>query len=182
VTLPASRAEAESARQSSPSAEAGAGGDVLVVDDEPEVVAMLREALARDGHRVVTAPDGVAALALLRERRFGAVLCDLRMPRLDGLGLARELEAIRPDLAARLLLMTGDTLRAAAAVPPAARGRVLEKPLDPEEVRRRVRDLVAAGAGTTSQARAPRERKVGGVRTRPARVGAKRSGEKKPRG
>jgi PAS domain S-box-containing protein len=159
VTLPASHAAAGTAQQPPTEAKAGPGGDVLVVDDEPEVVAMLEEALARDGHRVVTAPDGVAALELLRHGRFGAVLCDLRMPRLDGPGLARELEAIRPDLAARLLFMTGDTLRAAAAVPPAARGQLLEKPLDPEEVRRRVQNLVT-GAGTAGQVQPPRTKRI----------------------
>jgi hypothetical protein len=46
--------------------------------------------------------------------------------------------------------MTGDALRAAAVVPPAARGRLLEKPLDPEEVRRRVMELVL-GYGPTRQ-------------------------------
>ena len=72
-----------------------------------------RGGAGRDGHRVTTAPDGAAALELLRTGTFDAVLCDLRMPRLDGPGLFRELEATRPDLAARLLLMTGDALRAA---------------------------------------------------------------------
>ena len=81
---------------------------------------MLEEALGRDGHRVTTAPDGAAALERLRTGNFDAILCDLRMPRLDGPGLIRELEAIRPDLAARLLLMTGDALRAASALSPAA--------------------------------------------------------------
>jgi PAS domain S-box-containing protein len=159
VTLPASHAEAGTTQQPQTEAKIGVGGDVLVVDDEPEVVAMLEEALTRDGYRVVTAPDGVAALELLRQGRFGAVLCDLRMPRLDGPGLARELETIRPDLAARLLFMTGDTLRAAAAVLPAARGQLLEKPLDPEEVRRRVQNLIT-GVGTAGQVRPPRMKRI----------------------
>jgi CheY-like chemotaxis protein len=181
VTLPAASEQVGRSSPPPPSPVPGSGGDVLVVDDEPEVVAMLEEVLARDGHRVVAAPDGIAALALLREGRFGAVLCDLRMPRLDGLGLARELEAIRPDLAARLLLMTGDTLRAAAAVPPTARGRLLEKPLDPEEVRRRVRDLIA-GAGTTGRTRPPRTKSGRGDRTRPAKDRTTKNGERNLRG
>ena len=149
VTLPAARAGVDlAAPPRLADAPGGPGGDILVVDDEPEVVAMLEEVLARDGHRVVTAPDGVAALELLRERRFDAVLCDLRMPRLDGPGLARELAADRPDLAARLVLMTGDALRAAAAVPEALRDRLLEKPLDPDEVRRRVAELMQTANST----------------------------------
>ena len=65
------------------------------------------------------------------------------MPRLDGLRLARHLRSSRPDLAAKMLFMTGDLLRAAAGAPPGFQDRLLEKPLDPEEVRRRVQDLVA---------------------------------------
>ncbi|MCW2242391.1 PAS domain S-box protein [Azospirillum canadense] len=144
VTLPAFDA-ALAAPEPEPAAAADGGvhGDVLVVDDEPEVVVMLKEALGRDGHRVVTAPDGAVARELLRAASFDAVICDLRMPRLDGLGLAAALAEERPQMAARLLLMTGDALRAAAALPLEARDRLLEKPLDPDEVRRRVRDLIA---------------------------------------
>ena len=105
---------------------------------------MLAEILTGDGHRVVTAADGAAALELLRVGRFDAVLCDLRMPRLDGVRFAEALAAEQPDLAAKMLFMTGDLLRAAAGAPPGFRDRLLEKPLDPEEVRRRVHDLVAA--------------------------------------
>jgi hypothetical protein len=64
------------------------------------------------------------------------------MPYLDGPGLLRALEMIRPDLAGRVLLMTGDVLRAAAALPPEIAGRLLEKPLEPTEIRRRVRDMI----------------------------------------
>jgi response regulator RpfG family c-di-GMP phosphodiesterase len=64
------------------------------------------------------------------------------MPHLDGPGLLRALKMIRPDLARRMLLMTGDVLRAAAALPPEAANLLLEKPLNPAEIRRRVRDLI----------------------------------------
>jgi hypothetical protein len=64
------------------------------------------------------------------------------MPRLDGPGLLRALQERSPEFARRLLLMTGDVLRAAAALPADTSIRLLEKPLDPTEVRRRVRDLI----------------------------------------
>jgi hypothetical protein len=68
----------------------------------------------------------------------------MRMPGMDGPGLARALAVIRPDLMDRLLLMTGDVLRAAEALPAELRDRLLEKPLDPGEVRRRVLALMAS--------------------------------------
>jgi PAS domain S-box-containing protein len=141
LTLPACQPAAEAPAMPEP--ERGGGGwSVLLVDDEPEVVMMLKEILAKDGYEVVTSGDGVEALQLLGERRFDAILCDIRMPRLDGPGLLRALQERSPELARKLLLMTGDVLRAAAALPPDIGARLLEKPLDPAEVRRRVRDLI----------------------------------------
>ncbi|UEM07855.1 PAS domain S-box protein (plasmid) [Skermanella rosea] len=141
VTLDACRAPAETASAMLADGDCG-NGTVLVVDDEPEVVSLLEEILKREGYRVETADNGASALELLRDRRFDAILCDIRMPLLDGAGLLRMLEAHRPDLAGRVLLMTGDVLRAAATLPAGARARLLEKPLDPVEVRRRLRDMV----------------------------------------
>jgi CheY-like chemotaxis protein len=122
----------------------GGAWSILLVDDEPEVVMMLKEILAKDGYEVVTSGDGVEALQLLRDRHFDAILCDIRMPRLDGPGLLQALQERSLELARKLLLMTGDVLRAAEALPPEVGARLLEKPLDPAEVRRRVRDLIDA--------------------------------------
>jgi PAS domain S-box-containing protein len=143
VTLPACPPAIEPPAMPEP--ERGGGGwSVLLVDDEPEVVMMLKEILAKDGYEVVTSRDGMEALQLLGDRRFDAILCDIRMPRLDGPSLLQALQERSPELARKLLLMTGDVLRAAAALPPDISARLLEKPLDPAEVRRRVRDLIDA--------------------------------------
>ncbi len=60
------------------------GGDVLVVDDDPEQVALLRRALESRGFTVREAHDGIQALAAARERRPGLVVLDLMMPVMDG--------------------------------------------------------------------------------------------------
>ena len=65
-------------------------GNVLIVEDDPEVREMLRELLAAAGFNAVAAPDGLEALHLLRTVRHRApdapclVLLDLKMPRLGG--------------------------------------------------------------------------------------------------
>lgn len=67
-------------------------GNVLVVDDDQTIRDMLRDVLTEEGHRVITARDGIEALEVLdRGGRF-LVLLDLMMPRLDGLGVLREIE------------------------------------------------------------------------------------------
>jgi two-component system response regulator HydG len=71
-----------------------AHGRVLVVDDVPEVRDVLREALAAAGFGVLEARDGLEALATVERAGVDLVLCDLEMPRLDGLGVLRRLAPI----------------------------------------------------------------------------------------
>jgi CheY-like chemotaxis protein len=64
---------------------------LLVVDDEVDLLELLRDLLESQGYRVATATDGLAALALLRRGlRPHAILLDLMMPRMDGWDLRRE--------------------------------------------------------------------------------------------
>jgi DNA-binding response OmpR family regulator len=60
---------------------------ILVVDDEPDIVLMLKMSLEDDGHEVITATDGAEGLRLLEEEQPDIVLCDVMMPVLDGWGV-----------------------------------------------------------------------------------------------
>jgi len=82
---------------------------VLVVDDEPGILRALTRLLQRDGHSVETATDGQAALARLREDAYDVLLCDLRMPTLDGQTFYGLLQRQHPSLCQRLIVLTGDT-------------------------------------------------------------------------
>ncbi|MCZ7664871.1 MAG: response regulator transcription factor [Thermoleophilia bacterium] len=64
---------------------------VLVVDDEPDLVWGVRHALLDEGYEVHAAHDGVAALESARQQRPDLVVLDVMMPKLDGIGLCREL-------------------------------------------------------------------------------------------
>lgn len=64
---------------------------VLVADDDPDVMAVLVEALEPEGYRVLTATDGTAALDLARKERPDIVVLDWMMPGLDGLSVCRAL-------------------------------------------------------------------------------------------
>jgi CheY-like chemotaxis protein len=83
---------------------------VLVVDDEPGFLSGLTRLLQRDGHLVETATDGHAALALLQEGGYNLILCDLRMPALDGQTFYGLLQRQLPALCQRIIFLTGDTL------------------------------------------------------------------------
>lgn len=62
---------------------------LLVVDDEKNLRLVVEKEMTRQGHDVATADDGEAAWELLEAQDFDVVLCDINMPRLDGLGLLR---------------------------------------------------------------------------------------------
>ena len=64
-------------------------GPVLVVDDDPKIVQLLRAYLEREGFSVVTAGDGPAALAAIRDHEPRLIVLDLMLPELDGMSVAR---------------------------------------------------------------------------------------------
>src|SRR5688572_718576 len=64
---------------------------LLVVDDERNLRTVIQKEMVRKGHEVETAPDGQAAWELLEARDFDVLLCDINMPRLDGMGLLRRI-------------------------------------------------------------------------------------------
>jgi CheY-like chemotaxis protein len=86
----------------------GGGARVLLVDDEPRLAAAVSEALAEAGFIVETAHDGQAALEVALEQPFDLVICDLRMPRLDGPAFYKVLADRLPSLARHVVFVTGD--------------------------------------------------------------------------
>ena len=108
---------------------------VLVVDDEPELCDLIREVLEVHQLEVATAESGEVALELLQEARFDAVVCDLRMPGMDGPGLWRLCCEQHPMLARRFVFVTGDTLSTGAREFLEETGcSCIEKPFAPPEL------------------------------------------------
>lgn len=78
---------------------------VLVVDDDPTIRRVIREALERLGHAHYAVPDGNDALTRARLERFDAVLVDLKLVGENGLAVIRNLRGVQPDIPA--VLVTG---------------------------------------------------------------------------
>ncbi|MGH2799695.1 MAG: sensor histidine kinase [Thermoleophilaceae bacterium] len=107
---------------------------ILVVDDEESVAVTIQAILEMDGHEVVTAASGKAALEALRDGSFDLVLTDLRLQDLDGL---RVIEAVRersPDTITIVLTGYASLDSAVRALREGAYGYLL-KPCDVEELR-----------------------------------------------
>jgi two-component system cell cycle sensor histidine kinase/response regulator CckA len=90
------------------SLEAFKGLRVLVVEDEPALAVAVSEALEDAGFTVDRAGDGEEGLTRLTEARYDLIVCDLKMPRIDGMQFYRAMAAATPALARRVIFVTGD--------------------------------------------------------------------------
>ncbi len=79
---------------------------LLVVDDESNLRLVVQKEMSRQGHEVETAPDGEAAWEMLEHEDFDVLLCDINMPRLDGMGLLRRLNEKSPN-PPEVIMLTG---------------------------------------------------------------------------
>jgi two-component system cell cycle sensor histidine kinase/response regulator CckA len=113
------------------------GAAVLLVEDEAALASAVLEALRDAGYAAEHAADGRDALALVEHRDFDFVICDLKMPRLDGMAFHRALTQVSPQLARRMLFVTGDIATETGAFFEENGCRWLPKPF-------RLRDLIAA--------------------------------------
>ncbi|HEX8735478.1 MAG TPA: sigma-54 dependent transcriptional regulator [Pyrinomonadaceae bacterium] len=79
---------------------------ILVIDDESNLRLVVQKEMSRLGHEVETASDGEAAWSMLEERDYDVLLCDINMPRLDGIGLLRRLKEKRQN-PPEVIMLTG---------------------------------------------------------------------------
>jgi DNA-binding NtrC family response regulator len=121
---------------------------VLLIEDEPSIMALVSAALERNGYEVVCIESGAEALRMLEKGQYLGVVSDMRTPGgVDGAQVHSWISANRPDLAERIVIITGDyaneetvsILRKIGAL-------YLEKPF-------RVQDLIAAVEKTMGKAR-----------------------------
>jgi signal transduction histidine kinase/ActR/RegA family two-component response regulator len=87
-----------------------ASGRVLVVEDEPTVAQLVADVLRGEGHNVDTVLDSPDGLAKIARNYYNLIICDLRMPRLDGPAFYDALVSGGNSAQHRILFITGDTL------------------------------------------------------------------------
>jgi CheY-like chemotaxis protein len=122
------------------------GCRLLLIDDEPLVTSALRRALG-PGYQTLALTDARQALQLLaQDAAFDAILCDLRMPGMDGLAFHAELARRHPELARRVLFLSGasDLAQGGCARAQLPEGRFLEKPFELNHLRAAVQALTGS--------------------------------------
>ena len=123
----------------------GKGETILVVEDEPELLAITARVLQRHGYAVLTAMSAQAALALAARHDFDLLLTDSVMPKMSGTALADRLREMRPDLT--VLMMSGYSQDVLGARRLADSGvRMIQKPCT-------ATDLLAAVASVIAERR-----------------------------
>jgi two-component system phosphate regulon response regulator PhoB len=120
---------------------------ILLVEDDPDIRELVAYKLTRGGFEVVEAADGPAALQAARERPPDAVILDIRLPRLSGIEVCRELRAAPATAAVPIIMLTGAVrLQELEQAYAAGATDYLVKPFSPRELQRRV-EAALVGVG-----------------------------------
>ncbi len=120
-------------------------GRILIVDDEPNVRLVFREALTNSGYLVATADDGEAGLTLTEESPFDLILLDLQMPVLGGMGVLQRLRDRGHNIPVVIVTAHGSIPDVVQAMRLGAIDFV-SKPLTPEALRKAVSSVLARHA------------------------------------
>lgn len=120
---------------------------ILLVDDEPHVIRVLRLMLEREGYEIASANDGNEALEKMAARRPDVMVSDIQMAGMDGRELCRTVRARYPDETFPIFVMTSMTASEERAwVRELAQVEFLEKPLSPRQLIARLTTYFANAA------------------------------------
>ena len=148
IELPVVPCETEVARRMAPGGDAAVEKAVsdrrlLIVDDEPGIREVLKEVLGATGYRVETACTGREAISQIASTHFDLIISDLCMPEMDGEKLYRTVREMNPELARRMIFVTGDTVRPQSRIFLEETGnRWLSKPFNISDVEEAVQTLL----------------------------------------
>lgn len=136
-----------------PSAPEAPTAEVLVIDDEPYVRAVLEKALRKEGYTVCSATNGKTALGALAAQNFKLVITDIFMPDMDGYEIIMKINARTPKpqvlaISGGAMNLAGEALRTAKLL--GCKG-VLAKPFDLAEIYAAVRSLIGPPAAKAAQ-------------------------------
>ena len=103
--------------------------NILIIDDEQAIRNALRDIFELEDYVVEEAKDGIEALAKLKQGKFEVVICDIKMPKMDGMDVLERIQAISPDIPVVMISGHGNIETAVEAVKKGAFDYI-SKPLD----------------------------------------------------
>ncbi|HPJ96502.1 MAG TPA: response regulator, partial [Syntrophales bacterium] len=114
---------------------------ILIVDDELNMRLVLKAMLSKEGYEVFLAEDGLVALNVLKENEISAIVTDLKMPRLDGVGLLERVAKEYPSIPVIIITAYGTVNTAVDALKKGAFDYIT-KPFDQDDLRNVIRKAV----------------------------------------
>lgn len=154
----------------------GESCSILVVEDDPNIRALIETYLASAGFQTVSAADGRTALELAQDRPVDFVILDLLLPEMDGWEVARELRRTS-DVPILMLTAQKDEIDRVAGFKVGADDYVV-KPFSPRELVERVKAIRRRSLATASAPKASKVLRRGGLELDPARHVVTRDGER----
>jgi len=126
---------------------------ILLVDDEPMVLRIMRQALEKDGYQITTAFDGTDALEKMVASQPDVLITDIDMPRMTGKELCLRIQAAMPDRCFPIFIMTSLTaLEHRDWSSEITNLTFIEKPISLRKLRNRLADLAASASAATGRA------------------------------
>lgn len=114
---------------------------ILLVDDEEDILSVLKFVLEKEGYQVATAPSGEEALKLMDKNYFDIVLSDLRMPGIDGIQLLERVKELSPSTDVVIMTAYASIDSAVTAIKKGASDYIV-KPFINEDVKMRLKRIL----------------------------------------
>lgn len=121
---------------------------ILIVDDEPDIRALVRRYAEREGYETAEAGNGMEAVSMCREADFDVIIMDAMMPELDGFSACKEIRAVK-DIPVIMLSARGEEYDKLFGFETGADDYVV-KPFSPRELMARVKVVTARHGGVSS--------------------------------
>lgn len=127
-----------------------AKANLLVIDDDADICALLTRLLTKNGYQVDSAQRGSTAKDLLKKARYDLVLCDHRLPDTDSLEMLQHIKSVSMDTA--VIIITGySDVRTAVELMRKGAYDYVGKPLYPDEILMRIGEALEAGSSPARQ-------------------------------
>ncbi len=124
---------------------------ILIIDDDPYIITLLESFFKREGYEIFTSFRGQPALKLLLKEKIDVVLCDIRLPDVEGIDLLKSIRQLSPETVTIMMTAYGEIRAAVKSIKSGAFDYVT-KPILPDEISDIVRQAVIKKEGQVNQA------------------------------